>query len=355
MIKKQIIAMLAPITDEERGILAGGSVDESLYSSGDGVVRQEKLLSDGELIRTRVHTRFAHFPEHTHDYIEAVYMCQGSTTHIINGRRLMLSEGEILFLGGSARHEILPASEGDIAVNFIIRSDFFASTLDMLGAEKAHIRASLLQTLFGGQNNGYLHFEVAGILPVQNLIENLIWTLTGKEQNAQSINQATMALLLMQIMNYSERLIKNEQWDKTITDVLDYIENNYKDGSLLELSSLLHYDFYWLSREIKARTGKTYTEHLQKKRLSEAAGLLKATSLSVEAVALAVGYENKSYFHRLFSKRFGTSPYKYRRKWSFRLETAGFSLCAVFKEANHSLYFGKLAFLILLKPCLAIF
>ena len=36
------------------------------------------------------------------------------------------------------------------------------------------------------------------------------------------------------------------------------------------------------------------------------------TGLSVEEIALAVGYENKSYFHRIFSARYGTSPKKYR-------------------------------------------
>ena len=40
--------------------------------------------------------------------------------------------------------------------------------------------------------------------------------------------------------------------------------------------------------------------------------LLKNTSLSVEEIALAVGYENKSYFHRIFNAKYGTSPKKYK-------------------------------------------
>ena len=95
-------------------------------------------------------------------------------------------------------------------------------------------------------------------------------------------------------------------------DISRYIEENYRDGSLKEVASLLHYDFYWLSHEIKNRTGKTYTEHLQEKRLSQAAFLLKSSFLTVEEVALAVGYENKSYFHRIFNAKYGTSPKKYK-------------------------------------------
>ena len=79
-----------------------------------------------------------------------------------------------------------------------------------------------------------------------------------------------------------------------------------------EAAKLLHYDFYWLSHEIKNQTGKTYTELLQDKRLSQAAYLLKNTKIGVDDISKAVGYENKSYFHRIFAKQFEMSPKKYR-------------------------------------------
>lgn len=313
MINQEILDKLTPITDEESAILRGEGVDKSIYTThGGSVIQSKKLLSGGRLIRARVHTRFVHFPEHTHDYIEAVYMCTGETTHIINGKRMTLKEGELLFLGQNARQEILPAGEGDIAVNFIIQPSFFDKTLEMLGAEETPIKSFLLSSLFDGDNQGYLHFKISGVLPVQNLIENLIWTLLNNTSNKRNINQTTMGLLFMQLLNHTDKLVYENREDRAILEILRYIEENYKDGSLSAAAELLHYDFYWLSHEIKNRTGKTYTEHLQEKRLSQAAFLLKNTGLSVEEIALAVGYENKSYFHRLFAGKFGSSPKKYR-------------------------------------------
>lgn len=313
MINQEILDKLTPITDEESAILRGEGVDKSIYTThGGSVIQSKKLLSGGRLIRARVHTRFVHFPEHTHDYIEAVYMCAGETTHIINGKRMTLKEGELLFLGQNARQEILPAGEGDIAVNFIIQPSFFDKTLEMLGAEETPIKSFLLSSLFDGDNQGYLHFKISGVLPVQNLIENLIWTLLNNTSNKRNINQTTMGLLFMQLLNHTDKLVYENREDGAILEILRYIEESYKNGSLSEAAELLHYDFYWLSHEIKNRTGKTYTEHLQEKRLSQAAFLLKNTGLSVEEIALAVGYENKSYFHRLFAGKFGSSPKKYR-------------------------------------------
>jgi AraC-like DNA-binding protein len=253
-----------------------------------------------------------HFPEHTHDYIEAVYMCSGETVHIINGKKIKLREGELLFLGQNARQEILPAKEGDIAINFIIQPAFFDKTLEMLGAEETPIKNFLIRSLFDADYQGYLHFKVANVLPVQNLIENLIWTLTSNTWGKRNINQTTMGLLFMQLLNHTDKLSHESREDKAIMDIFRYIEENYRDGSLTDAAKLLHYDFFWLSHEIKNRTGKTYTEHLQEKRLSQAAFLLKNTTLSIEEIAIAVGYENKSYFHRIFTEKFETTPKKYR-------------------------------------------
>lgn len=314
MIKKEILDELMPVSAEEKAILDGRTtVDDSIYSDGDStIISAKKLLSDGQQIRVRRHTRFIHFPEHTHDYVEVVYMCAGKTVHIVNGKEITLCEGDILFLGQNARQEILPAGMSDVAVNFIIRPSFFDKTLEMLGAEETPIKNFLVSSLFDGQNRGYLHFEAAEILPVQNLMENLIWTLMHSTSNRRNINQTTMGLLFMQLLNHTDALAHESREDAAVVDTLRYIEDNYKTATLGEAARLLHYDLFWLSREIKERTGRTYTEHLQEKRLSQAAYLLKNTSMSVEEICSAVGYENKSYFHRIFAERFGTTPRKYR-------------------------------------------
>ena len=141
MINRDILKELIPITDEEQAILDGRStVDSSIYTENDdNVISAKKLLKDGKLITVRTHTRFIHFPEHTHDFIEAVYMCSGKTTHIINGKTIELREGELLFLGQNAKQEILPASGNDIAVNFVIMPEFFESALKMIEIGRAHV------------------------------------------------------------------------------------------------------------------------------------------------------------------------------------------------------------------------
>ncbi len=311
----KILDKLKKITSEEQAILDGRTtIDRDLYMHGQSnIINSRKLLAAGKLITVRPHTRFIHFPEHTHDYVEMIYMCSGKTTHIVNGRTILLEQGDLLLLGQSATHEVCKAEENDVAVNFIVLPAFFSTTLSAIGEEETPLRRFLVDCLCG-QNTGpgYLHFDVSGVKPVQNLIENLIWTLIRETPQKRKVSQMTMALLFLQLMGHTETLLTGGQEDAAVFHVLRYVESHYADGSFSELVDLLHYDASWLSREIKKQTGKTYTQLVQEKRLAQAAFLLKNTKRNVSDISLAVGYENISYFHRIFASAYGRSPKRYR-------------------------------------------
>ncbi len=312
---KEILTILSRMTDEEKEILNNAKqINRDLYMLSElNVINSDKLLSEGKLITVRPHTRFVHFPEHTHDYIEVVYMCKGKTVHIIDKEPVELNQGELLFLSQNARQEILPASKDDIAINFIILPEFFDKTLTMLENEDTPLKRFITDCLINREANiTYLHFKVADILPIQNLVENLIWTLINATANKRNINQTTMGLLILQLMNFTDRLAYTKPKDEIVLQTLSYIEEHYRCGSLTELAEELHYDFAWLSREIKSRTQKTYTQLVQEKRMSQAAYLLKNTEINIEEIALKIGYENISYFHRLFSKTYNMTPKKFR-------------------------------------------
>ena len=191
--------------------------------------------------------------------------------------------------------------------------EFFSTPLSLVGEEETPLHTFLIGCLCGKNvGSGYLHFEVADVPQVQNLLENLIWILLENNQAKRKMSQMTMALLLLQLLAKTEKLSNSNPEESVIWQVLRYVENRYADGSFADLCDQLHYDPSWLSREIKRKTGKTYTQLVQEKRLAQAAFLLKNTMRNIDDIALAVGYENISYFHRLFAKTFEKSPKHYR-------------------------------------------
>lgn len=315
----ELLRALSVITEEEQRILDGnGEIETRRYiKRKDLVVDAEQLIQRGKLIKVRPHTRFVHFPKHRHNYIEVIYMCQGTTTHIIDGHKVLLEEGDLLFLNPHAEQEIFPAKATDIAVNFIILPEFFDTAFSMMGEEENALRDFLIGTLSGNNElSSYLYFHVSDILQVQNLIENMVWTIFYNMGNKRSCNQITMGLLFLQLLNCMDKMeIGSGKFQTELTGaVLGYIEEHYRNGSLSELAELLKYDVYWLSREIKKYTGKTYKELLQEKRMNQARYLLAHTKLSVNQIIALVGYENNSYFYRKFREKYGETPKDYRER-----------------------------------------
>lgn len=309
-----LLKKLSVITEEEQNILNGRTgLDRSLYmDGGQNVISGDRLLNPGQIIMIRPHTRFIAFPEHTHDYVEMIYMCSGSTSHRVNGTKIVLHEGEMLMLGPHARQSVEPAAQEDVGVNFIIRPAFFSGTLSFLGEEETPLRRFVVSCLTDKNEAGWLLFHVAQILPIQNLIENLLYTLTEQIPNRRGILQSTMGLLFAQLLNHTDFLEFKTPEQNAALYVLRYIEEHYADGSLSEIADHLHYDLPYLSRLIRQITGQNYTRLLQEKRLSQAAWLLRNTDRNVDEISVSVGYENISYFHRIFTARFGQSPRTYR-------------------------------------------
>jgi AraC-like DNA-binding protein/quercetin dioxygenase-like cupin family protein len=314
---QELLEKLSIISEEEQSILDGNTqVDFDIYNNDASlVIDSQSLLQKGKLIEIRPHTRFIHFPKHRHNYIEMIYMCKGTTTHIVNNQEIILNEGDILFLSQQAEQEILPASADDIAINFIILPEFFDKVFQLLEGEKSPLSEFLMSCVFRSQSDyNYLYFSVSDILPIQNLIENMIWSIMNNLYNKHAINQKTMGLLLLQIMNHTDK-IESSNSDfkgKLALNVLSYINENFKEGSLTELATLLNYDMHWLSKEIKNQTGKNFTTLLQDKRMLQATYLLKQTQIPIADIIVSVGYENSSFFFRKFKEAYGMSPKKYR-------------------------------------------
>lgn len=315
--QQALLDHLRKITEEEQRILDGASeVDQGLYTSGkDFTVDSAKMLEEGKLIAVRTHTRFVHFPSHRHNFIEVLYVCEGSLTNIIGGKEVVIEAGELLFLNQFTRHEILPAGKNDIAINFMILPEFFDVAYTMAGSNNI-LADFLVHVLRQNEEKGeYLHFRVAEVLQIQNLLENMIYSLVTGKGDQNRINQTTMGLIFLYLLDsvqYAEMRVPNQYENMIAMTTLDYIEQNYKTATLTELCVKLHLPMHVLSKMIKKNTGFNFKELLQRKRMNKAIELMCETELPISDIIAAVGYENGSYFHRVFREKYHVTPRAFR-------------------------------------------
>ena len=93
---------------------------------------------------------------------------------------------------------------------------------------------------------------------------------------------------------------------------LDEIANNYREANLSNVAHAYQVSLAYVSECVRAETGKTYKELLQKHRLETAARMLRRSDMTIQQIIAQVGYENTSYFYRLFRAHYGQSPREYR-------------------------------------------
>ena len=139
----------------------------------------------------------------------------------------------------------------------------------------------LVNVLRQDQERGeYLHFRVAEVLQIQNLLENIIYSLVTGKGDQNRINQTTMGLIFLYLLDsvqYVEMRVPNQYENMIAMTTLDYIEQRYRNASLTELCEHLHLPMHVLSKMIKKNTGFNFKELLQRKRLNKAVRVMCET------------------------------------------------------------------------------
>ena len=118
-------------------------------------------------------------------------------------------------------------------------------------------------------------------------------------------------LLLARFMKQAEAKRKNR--DERIEDAIRFIRNHI--GENVNLDKLVNRAF--LSKDhfirlFKQNVGITPIQYISRKKIEKAQVMLVTGNMSIQSVSYALGYEDCSYFNRLFKKIVGISPKKYR-------------------------------------------
>lgn len=104
--------------------------------------------------------------------------------------------------------------------------------------------------------------------------------------------------------------------DRAIAEHQRWIEEHYRDPSpVAALTRWSGLPERTLKRRFGRATGMSPIEYVQTLRLEDAKHRLETTDQPVESVAWDVGYEDASFFRRLFRRRVGLSPKEYRRRF----------------------------------------
>lgn len=110
---------------------------------------------------------------------------------------------------------------------------------------------------------------------------------------------------------YASRNVKNSM---NLGEALRYIREHYHQSITLEdVASHVHISPFYLSHLFREELGITYVEHLTQVRMEKARQMLRGTLLPISQVAARCGYEDSSYFCKVFKRIMKVTPNQYRK------------------------------------------
>ena len=107
---------------------------------------------------------------------------------------------------------------------------------------------------------------------------------------------------------------QRERSRSLIEAVREYIELNYADSSLSldSVAEACHVSYFYLSHMFRAAGSESFSEMLNACRARKAGELIRQGELSLNEIALRVGYTSPGSFSRAFRKQTGVSPQKFK-------------------------------------------
>ena len=98
-----------------------------------------------------------------------------------------------------------------------------------------------------------------------------------------------------------------------ISQAIQHINANYMNRiSLKKVANYIHVNESYLSKLFKQEMSISFTEYLNEIRINKSIELMENTRMNILDIALYVGFEDQSYFTKVFKKRTGRTPKKYR-------------------------------------------
>ncbi len=215
---------------------------------------------------------------------EITILFSGSLTYYINGNKVILEAGDIIFIKNQSLREREKATCPCeyISFNYTPRKEYSFPTLIKGGASEE--------------------------------IKNLINLYDGyKLADGEIVEKKKLAFLDLLLLTITEKLTKKVT-DPTADVIISYLKSNvYSSVSLEKVSEITFYSPVYCSTVFKKQTGKSIIDYFLDLKVNEAKKLLIEGETALKDVAEKLAFSDYNYFSRTFKKRTGYTPLEYRK------------------------------------------
>lgn len=233
-----------------------------------------------------------------HPALELCLCNSGSGQMFCNSINYDFQEGDLFIVNSNALHK--PFSETQMSFDYlIIDESFFAeSDIDLKNLHfQQLVNDEKARQYFEDVRKSFLATDPLRTARIRNHVLNLLIYLYDHytQPAATYINSASTSV-------------------ETAKIAIGYINAHLTEKLTLDmLARETGLNKYYLCHEFKKITKHTLFSYINLSRCEKATGLLLKRENTIEEISLACGFEDASYFNRIFQKYYGMSPSTYRK------------------------------------------
>ncbi len=229
------------------------------------------------------------------DFYHLTFVLEGTFTYIADGNVYVLKKNDALLLPPGTMRERLG---GDHSVKFVI----FNFHID----KGTKIPLDLFMKSAINRN----------IKDILEVYPNIKYYSIQQEQSyetkkANDLMKNILNCILIELIDSKKHTTNNPHVKKA----LHYIDNNITSPiSLSDVSRAIHLTKEYTAKIFKDEMNMTVTDYINKQKMNLAKEMLLSNEMALQDISLNLGFENYSYFSKLFKKHFNRSPMKIKRK-----------------------------------------
>ena len=271
-------------------------------------------------LHERVHDEDVELHDHpslTHKgfRFELAYILDGEATSFTENSRFHVKKGDFIMVDAPTRHGFdLKRGEPIKVINIT----FDYNAIDHVAGTAKNFTEIAKQNFITGDLSPSKAIDDLVIHDDDGSIYGLIMSIKKEyEDNLpgfQGVIKARLAeLVLLGLRKYFCKSTA-ARYSPAVQKIVEYMEYGYMSNiTLSNFSKELGIPLRLLSLQFKNEVGMTYTEYVQRRRITESCNLISSANESIEFISEVVGYSDTKKFRKKFKEYVGMTPREYKK------------------------------------------
>lgn len=246
---------------------------------------------------------------HRHDFYFVLVVCKGKGIHAIDFIEHAAKSNSIFILRPGQVHKLHLKAECE---GYLLE---FSKNFQFLSANTGN------ELLRKAANRNYCQLNKAGSVALCAILQAMLDEFRSRQEGYEKVIKATLEIFLIQYLRYRQgnkpdNINANTYQQEKLQEFLDLLEANISTTKQVSAyADMVSLSLFQLNSITKSLLGKTVADLIEDQILLEAKRNLLATSNQVNQIAFQLGYEDVSYFIRLFKKLTGYTPDAFRKNF----------------------------------------